>query len=184
MTTSFENKGILIGLALQGLLGQVKIIGYAGRLINQENIIVIINLHLNIMISACDSTEYWMEHCGKIIAEFEQKFCNGVKFDIPADSFVVMDRCIGPGYGIPAQGEAEMIQKLAATEGVFLDPTYGGKAFLGLLNDLENAESALFHPGDSIVFINTGKLVLCSFVCFSLSMSYRGFRRNIWSSGS
>lgn len=42
-------------------------------------------------------------------------------------------RFVGPGYGVPSEGALEAIEKLARTEGIFLDPIYSGKAFHGLL---------------------------------------------------
>ena len=52
------------------------------------------------------------------------------------------------------KGRAAMNQ-LAATEGIFLDPSYTGKAFAGLL---ELNENGVFQDGQTIVFIHTGGL--------------------------
>lgn len=45
------------------------------------------------------------------------------------------------------------MEKMAALEGIFLDPIYTGKAFAGLL---ELNETGVFHSGQVIVFLHTG----------------------------
>ncbi len=40
---------------------------------------------------------------------------------------------VGPGYGVPSAEGDGAIERLARTEGIFLDPIYSGKAFAGLL---------------------------------------------------
>jgi D-cysteine desulfhydrase family pyridoxal phosphate-dependent enzyme len=59
----------------------------------------------------------------------------------------VVDRCIGPAYGIPTDEGRAAIEVLARTEGVLLDPVYTGKAFAHVL--------AGGHDGDQ-VFVHTG----------------------------
>jgi 1-aminocyclopropane-1-carboxylate deaminase/D-cysteine desulfhydrase-like pyridoxal-dependent ACC family enzyme len=41
---------------------------------------------------------------------------------------------VGPGYGVPSEAGNNAIERLAKTEGVFLDPIYSGKAFAGLVD--------------------------------------------------
>jgi D-cysteine desulfhydrase family pyridoxal phosphate-dependent enzyme len=70
-----------------------------------------------------------------------------------ARDVVVHEGFIGDGYGIPTPAGDAAIELAARTEGVFLDPTYTGKAFAGLL--------ALAHEGrirasESVVFVHTG----------------------------
>ena len=59
----------------------------------------------------------------------------------------------GDGYGIPTDEMLEVVRFLARTEGLLLDPVYGGKAFAGLLSDIRNG---LYRAGDNILFIMTG----------------------------
>ena len=47
----------------------------------------------------------------------------------------------------------EAVRLMARTEGLLLDPVYGGKAFAGLLSDVKNG---VYHPGDNVLFIMTG----------------------------
>ncbi len=80
---------------------------------------------------------------------------------LPA-SFGETDFCcdathIGDGYAIPSEEGIEAIRLLARTEGIFLDPVYSGKAFAGLLADIQQGkvgrnEKVLFwHTGGSPV---------------------------------
>jgi L-cysteate sulfo-lyase len=58
----------------------------------------------------------------------------------------------GDGYGIPTTAMFEAVRLMARTEGLLLDPVYGGKAFAGLLADLRRGA---VEAGD-VLFIMTG----------------------------
>ena len=60
---------------------------------------------------------------------------------------------IGQGYGIPTQACLEAIGLLAQTEGIFLDPTYTGKAMAGLISHIRQGR---IDPGETVVFLHTG----------------------------
>jgi D-cysteine desulfhydrase len=45
----------------------------------------------------------------------------------------VLDGWIGPGYGVPSPEGQAAARLVAATEGVFLDPTFGAKAMAALI---------------------------------------------------
>jgi D-cysteine desulfhydrase len=47
----------------------------------------------------------------------------------------------------------DAVRRLARSEGLLLDPVYGGKAFAGLLHDIA---SGIYKPGDDLLFIMTG----------------------------
>lgn len=59
----------------------------------------------------------------------------------------------GPGYGIPTDAMRAAVRLMARSEGVLLDPVYGGKAFAGLLHDVGRG---LYRPGDAVLFLMTG----------------------------
>ena len=59
----------------------------------------------------------------------------------------------GEGYGVPTPGMLAAVRLLARTEGLLLDPVYTGKAFAGLLSDIEAGEH---RPGERVLFIMTG----------------------------
>lgn len=69
-----------------------------------------------------------------------------------ADIFV-HDGYIGEGYGIPTEAGDAAVQLAARVQGVFLDPTYTGKAFaaIGAL-----ATQGHFRSSGPVVFIHSG----------------------------
>jgi L-cysteate sulfo-lyase len=60
---------------------------------------------------------------------------------------------IGEGYGIPSPQAVEAIRMLAATEGIFLDPIYSGKAMACLIDHIR---SGLLGGREVVVFLHTG----------------------------
>ncbi len=65
----------------------------------------------------------------------------------------VLGEYAGPGYAKAGPEVLSVIHRLAQTEGLVLDPVYTGKAFHGLLCELERG---LFGEQGDIVFIHTG----------------------------
>ncbi|CAB3770151.1 D-cysteine desulfhydrase family protein [Paraburkholderia humisilvae] len=74
---------------------------------------------------------------------------------VEADAISIDGEQLGPGYGIPTDGMREAVRLLASTEGLLLDPVYGGKAFAGLVKDVTSGKYA---AGENILFIMTGGL--------------------------
>jgi 1-aminocyclopropane-1-carboxylate deaminase/D-cysteine desulfhydrase-like pyridoxal-dependent ACC family enzyme len=66
---------------------------------------------------------------------------------------VVHDGFIGEGYGIASAEGMEAIRLTARTEGIFLDPTYTGKAFAGLAALISRGRVA---SEDTVIFVHTG----------------------------
>ncbi|WP_428423432.1 1-aminocyclopropane-1-carboxylate deaminase/D-cysteine desulfhydrase [Methylibium sp.] len=66
---------------------------------------------------------------------------------------VVHDGFIGAGYGVPSAAGDAAIVKAARVQGLFLDPTYTGKAFAGLCS---LAELGRIDDRAPVVFIHTG----------------------------
>ncbi|MBR1457687.1 MAG: D-cysteine desulfhydrase family protein [Oscillospiraceae bacterium] len=71
---------------------------------------------------------------------------------IGPEDYLLRDAC-GPGYAVPSPEGNEAIACLAANEGIFLDPTYTGKAFAGLL---AMAREGAFRPEDKVLFLHSG----------------------------
>lgn len=74
---------------------------------------------------------------------------------LEAGSIDVSGEQLGAGYGIPTAAGIDAIRRLATAEGLLIDPVYGGKAFAGLLADLQSGRS---RAGDAVLFIMTGGL--------------------------
>jgi 1-aminocyclopropane-1-carboxylate deaminase/D-cysteine desulfhydrase-like pyridoxal-dependent ACC family enzyme len=75
----------------------------------------------------------------------------GLSAAIAADEVVIHDGYLGEGYGIPSAAGNDAIRTVARHSGVFLDPTYTGKAFAGLIG-LARA-GRITGP---VVFLHTG----------------------------
>ena len=71
----------------------------------------------------------------------------------PKEDDLRLRSCAGPGYAIPDPAATPAILELARTEGILLDPVYTGKAWAGLLAELE---AGGFDGEDDIVFVHTG----------------------------
>ena len=65
----------------------------------------------------------------------------------------VLDGHVGEGYGIAGPEVFKLIAQLAALEGLVLDPVYTGKAFLGMLAEID---AGRFDGALDIVFMHTG----------------------------
>jgi D-cysteine desulfhydrase len=60
---------------------------------------------------------------------------------------------LGAGYGIPTGAMFEAVRLVARTEGLLIDPVYGGKAFAGLIATIRGGR----FPNDAaVLFIMTG----------------------------
>lgn len=60
---------------------------------------------------------------------------------------------LGGGYGIPTSAMVDAIRMIGKSEGLLLDPVYGGKALAGLLADIK---SGVISPRSNVLFVMTG----------------------------
>jgi L-cysteate sulfo-lyase len=74
---------------------------------------------------------------------------------IEETDIVVRGDQLGGGYGVPTQAMFDAVRLVARTEGLLLDPVYGGKAFAGLLAALGSGE---WREGGPLLFVMTGGL--------------------------
>ena len=65
---------------------------------------------------------------------------------------------VGPGYGTADQEVFKTIAELARTEGLFLDPVYTGKAFHGMVNEIQKGAEGRLPRASNVVFVHTGGL--------------------------
>ena len=78
----------------------------------------------------------------------------------PAGAFVggeilVTDGQLGEGYGVPTDAMFEAVQLVARSEGLLLDPVYGGKAFAGLIAAIRESARRTEEP---VLLVMTGGL--------------------------
>ncbi len=81
----------------------------------------------------------------------------GELLGLPAGTLVeesiVLDKYVGPGYGIDSPESVAAIELLARTEGIFLDPVYTAKAMAGLIDEIRYGGLA---SCDTVLFWHTG----------------------------
>ena len=68
---------------------------------------------------------------------------------------IVTDGQLGEGYGKPTVAMFEAVQLVARSEGLLLDPVYGGKAFAGLIAAIREGAWRIEEP---VLFVMTGGL--------------------------
>lgn len=77
----------------------------------------------------------------------------GLGVQLDRQDIQISDRTLGGGYGIPSADMIAAVKLLASQEGLLLDPVYGGKAFAGLIADINQG---FYREGDKVLFIMTG----------------------------
>ena len=100
---------------------------------------------------ACDPEPEMVHEFASLAAGLDR--ITGLNRGLTAHDFDFDLRFVGPGYGVPSDGGNRAIEKLARMEGIFLDPTYSGKAFHGLMVMALNGELpsrvCFWHTGGS-----------------------------------
>ncbi len=114
-------------------------------------------------VNVCDNERYFLDKVAADAADWQARYP-----DVPdvVLSPRVLDGYVGEGYGIASPAVFDIIRDLAQLEGVVLDPVYTGKAFQGLLAEIE---AGRFSGCRDIVFMHTGGL-------FGLFPQSAGFR--------
>lgn len=77
------------------------------------------------------------------------------KEEIDENQIIIKDEYVGDGYALSKPEEIEFICEIARLEGVVFDPVYTGKAFRGMIAEIERGN---FKGYKNILFIHTGGL--------------------------
>ncbi|TVR37816.1 MAG: D-cysteine desulfhydrase family protein [Bacteroidia bacterium] len=93
------------------------------------------------------------EMVSSIINEARERY--GLNAEVNEDDLKLLDGYEKPGYGVITANEKKAILALAGSEGILLDPVYTGRAFYGLMHQIENK---LIPRGSNILFWHTGGL--------------------------
>ncbi|MCX7995369.1 MAG: D-cysteine desulfhydrase family protein [candidate division WOR-3 bacterium] len=117
---------------------------YSGLLLGKKLLQVPVELNGVIV---CDTIEYFTNKILEICTRAIDKFNFKIKVDVPDINLI--DGFVGEGYGIPYPEEIETI-KMLAKKGILLEPVYTGKAFYGMLKDMEKRRYK------KVLFIHTG----------------------------
>ena len=104
-------------------------------------------------IPVCDDAETFTRIVGSILEEARVHL--GLNVGGGPEAMELVDGYVGEGYGKNRPVEWSAFVEVARTEGLLLDPVYTGKAFFGLIKELE-ADPARF--GRRILFVHTGGL--------------------------
>lgn len=102
-------------------------------------------------INVCDDEEYFKTEINKIFQDFQQRF--KLPLNLSADDVKIIEGFVGEGYSISTLEELAQIQQVAQQTGIFLDPTYTGKAFIGLLEQIKKQR---FGQHANILFLHSG----------------------------
>lgn len=99
--------------------------------------------------NVCDDKEYFIKEITKIIKEAQVYFDQEIK----TERIKIIDGYVGQGYALSRSEELDAIASLAKLEAVVLDPVYTGKAYYGLINELEKGT---FVDSENILFMHIG----------------------------
>jgi D-cysteine desulfhydrase len=101
-------------------------------------------------VNVCDSERYFLDKVAEDVDDWHRRYPDCPKPELEPR---VLDGYVGRGYGIADPDVFQLINDLATMEGVVLDPVYTGKAFAGMLAEIERGT---FSDCQDIVFIHTG----------------------------
>lgn len=101
--------------------------------------------------AVCDNTSYFINKVTEDILAWNRLYNAQIHWD--SQYIHVNDQYIGPGYAKADKEVFDTIEMVASLEGLILDPVYSGKAFHGMLREIERGR---FAGSQDIVFMHTG----------------------------
>lgn len=101
--------------------------------------------------AVCDDEAYFQNKVAADLRDWQQVY--GVGLDTASLTVRVNDKYIGPGYAAAEPAVFAAIRRVAALEGLVLDPVYTGKAFHGMLKEIERGAYA---GASDLIFVHTG----------------------------
>ncbi|HET6346433.1 MAG TPA: D-cysteine desulfhydrase family protein [Myxococcota bacterium] len=102
-------------------------------------------------INVCDDRAYFVRAVGAIIDDAVERFHLSVSFD--RAELEICDGYVGTGYAQSRPEELRVLRDVARAEGLLLDPVYTGKAYGGLVAELQRDPN---RWGGRVCFIHTG----------------------------
>lgn len=115
--------------------------------------VLLLGLNVNVVsINVCNTRDYFVRVIGDICERTIGNYNLAVPFLRNRDIDII-DGYVGKGYAISRPEELGLIRDVARMEGIILDPVYTGKAFFGMIKELERKPHIF---GDRIVFVHTG----------------------------
>ena len=110
------------------------------------------NTNIKVIGIACGGDKHSISHAVKRLADETSKLTN-LPLTLSYEDIIVYDEYTCGGYGIITKEVIEIIKRVARSEGVILDPTYTGKAMMGLINLIRKGE---IPKGSTVIFLHTG----------------------------
>ena len=104
-------------------------------------------------VNVCDDAAYFQRRISGILQEAREKFRWKISF-LP-EEIEILDGYVGRGYDLSRPEELELLLQVSREEGILLDPTYTGKAFFGMTDQLIKNKK---NFGSEILFLHTGGL--------------------------
>ena len=103
-----------------------------------------------------DDAAYFERKIRDDVSLWKQRY--NQEFDEDKMNIKTVEGYIGPGYGVAGPEIFDSIADLARSEGIFLDPVYTGKAFHGMVAELQKGDAGQLPGAKNVVFIHTGGL--------------------------
>ena len=108
-------------------------------------------------VNVCDDASYFHSKIQQDISDWQEKYPVYAQQLVGSKDFIkkvnIIEGYVGDGYGIVSSVVLETIKQLSQLEGVVFDPVYTGKAFYGLLNEIEKGR---FQSEKDLIFVHTG----------------------------
>jgi D-cysteine desulfhydrase len=102
-------------------------------------------------INVCDDRQYFVDAIGRICSDAEERW--QLPVHVTPDDIDIVDGHVGAGYAKSRPEELATIRDVCRSDGIVLDPVYTGKAFHGVVQELQR-DSDRF--GSAVVFVHTG----------------------------
>jgi D-cysteine desulfhydrase len=102
-------------------------------------------------VAVSDDVDYFSRKVSADWADWHRRY--RVTETVPELAINTVGGYVAPGYGKATPEVFDCIAEVARLEGLVLDPTYTGKAFYGLLQEIKAGQ---FRDKEDIVFIHTG----------------------------
>lgn len=103
-----------------------------------------------------DNAAYFERKIQEDVTLWKQRY--NQEFDVEKMKIKTVEGYLGPGYGVAGPEVFDSIAELARSEGIFLDPVYTGKAFHGMVSELQKGDAGQLPGAKNVVFIHTGGL--------------------------
>ena len=100
--------------------------------------------------AVCDDSDWFND---RVSADWRASVARWPQLPDIALAPTTRDHSVGPGYGRADSAVYGLITELTRLEGIPLDPVYTGKAFHGLIADIQ---AGYYDEVDDIVFVHTG----------------------------